>query len=125
MISPVSTTTPISDIDPYSDTALIDPWSTSAELQDAGPAVWLSKYKMFALTRYDSALKALQDSASFPSSFGVMMNDLPAGAPTYATTDANQTVERFRGFGVHFLSPDEVTVELPLYPKPLSPSPSK
>lgn len=75
MTSAVSATTPISDLDPYSDTALIDPWSTYAELQDAGPAVWLSKYKMFALTRYDSALKALQDSASFPSSFGVMMND--------------------------------------------------
>ena len=44
--------------------------------------------------------------------------DLPAGAPTYATTDANQTVERFRGLGVRFLSPDEVTVELPLYPNP-------
>jgi cytochrome P450 len=45
------------------------------ELQDAGPAVWLSKYEMFALTRYDSALKALQNPASFPSSLGVMMND--------------------------------------------------
>jgi cytochrome P450 len=75
MTSAVSATTPISDIDPYSDTALIDPWSTYAELQNAGPAVWLSKYKMFALTRYDSAVKALQDSASFPSSLGVMMND--------------------------------------------------
>jgi len=51
--------------------------------------------------------------------------DLPAGAPTYATTDANKTVERFRGFGVRFLSPDEVTVELPFYPKPLSPNASK
>jgi len=75
MTSAVSATTPISDIDPYSDTALIDPWSTYAELQDAGPAVWLSKYKMFALTRYDSVWRALQDPATFPSSFGVMMND--------------------------------------------------
>ena len=75
MTSAVSATTPISNLDPYSDTALIDPWSTYAELQDAGPAVWLSKYKMLALTRYDSAVKALLDRASFPSSFGVMMND--------------------------------------------------
>jgi hypothetical protein len=36
--------TPISHLDPYSDQALIDPWPTYAELQDAGPAVWLSKY---------------------------------------------------------------------------------
>ena len=51
--------------------------------------------------------------------------DLPAGAPTYATTDAHQTVERFRGLGVRFLSPDEVARELPLYPKPLAPNSSK
>ena len=67
--------TPISNLDPYSDQALIDPWPTYIALQDAGPAVWLSKYKMFALTRYDSALKALQNPSSFPSSLGVMMND--------------------------------------------------
>ena len=41
-----------------------------AAVQHAGPAVWLSKYKMFALTRYDSVWKALQDPASFPSLFG-------------------------------------------------------
>jgi hypothetical protein len=67
--------TPISHLDPYSDRALIHPWPIYAELQDAGPAVWLSMYKLFALARYDSALKALQDPSSFPSSMGVMMND--------------------------------------------------
>jgi cytochrome P450 len=66
--------TPISHLDPYSDQVLIDPWPIYSELQ-AGPAVWLSKYEMFALTRYDSALKALQNPSSFLSSLGVMMND--------------------------------------------------
>jgi len=75
MTSVISVKTPISHLDPYSNAALIDPWPMYAELQDAGPAVWLSKYEMFALTRYDSALKALQDPSSFPSSLGVMMND--------------------------------------------------
>jgi hypothetical protein len=42
---------PISDIDPYSDEALIDPWEIYAELQGLGSAVWLTKYQMFALTR--------------------------------------------------------------------------
>ena len=74
MTSVMSVETPISHLDPYSDRALIDPWPTYGELQDAGPAVWLSKYQMFALTRYDSALKALHDPSSFPSSLGVMMN---------------------------------------------------
>jgi cytochrome P450 len=75
MTSAMSVKAPISHLDPYSDRALINPWPLYAELQDAGPAVWLSKYKMFALTRYDSVLKALQDPSSFPSSLGVMMND--------------------------------------------------
>lgn len=75
MASVTSIKTPISHLDPYSDDTLIDPWPTYAELQDAGPAVWLSKYEMFALTRYDSVWKALNDPSSFPSSLGVMMND--------------------------------------------------
>jgi cytochrome P450 len=40
-----------------------------------GPIVWLEKYGMFALTRYDVVVKALRDWEAFPSSFGVMMND--------------------------------------------------
>ena len=75
MTSVMSVETPISHLDPYSDRALIDPWPTYGELQDAGPAVWLSKYQMFALTRYDNVSKALHDPSSFPSSLGVMMND--------------------------------------------------
>ena len=65
----------VSHLDPYADGALLEPWPLYAELQDQGPAVWLSKYKMFALTRYESVVKALQDPVSFPSSHGVMMND--------------------------------------------------
>ena len=40
-----------------------------------GPAAWLDQYKMFALTRYESVRTVLQDGESFPSSYGVMMND--------------------------------------------------
>jgi hypothetical protein len=39
-------------------------------LGEMGPAVWLDQYKMFALTRYQSVR-----TESFPSSYGVMMND--------------------------------------------------
>jgi cytochrome P450 len=66
---------PWSDHDPYTDEALLDPWPGYKQLRDAGPAVWLPKYKMFALTRYDSVRRALQDWESFPSRNGVMMND--------------------------------------------------
>ena len=44
-------------------------------MRDAGPAVWLPKYEMFALTRYDSVRRALEDWESFPFHNGVVMND--------------------------------------------------
>lgn len=64
-----------SDYDPYTDGALRDPWLGYKGLRDAGPAVWLTRYQMFALTRYDSVRRALHDRECFPSRNGVMMND--------------------------------------------------
>jgi cytochrome P450 len=66
---------PWSDHDPYTDEALLEPWPGYRQMRDAGPAVWLPKYEMFALTRYDSVRRALTDWESFPSRNGVMMND--------------------------------------------------
>jgi len=66
---------PISDLDPYSDEALIEPWAMYRELQGLGSAVWLRRHQMFALTRYDSVIRALKDASAFSSASGVMMND--------------------------------------------------
>jgi cytochrome P450 len=66
---------PTSTLDPYTDQALLNPWPLYGELRELGPVVWLEKYGMFALTRYDVVVKALRDWEAFPSSFGVMMND--------------------------------------------------
>lgn len=66
---------PISDCDPYSDEALASPWEMYRELRALGSAVWLRKYAMFALTRYDSVERALKDATTFSSASGVMMND--------------------------------------------------
>ena len=66
---------PISTVDPYADQALLNPWPLYRELREMGPVVWLEKYGMFALTRYDVVVKVLRDWEAFPSSFGVMMND--------------------------------------------------
>src|SRR3982074_1317177 len=52
-----------------------EPWPLYRELREMGPVVWLEKYGMFALTRYDVVVKALRDWKAFTSSFGVMMND--------------------------------------------------
>jgi cytochrome P450 len=70
-----SGTVPVSDLDPYSDAALLDPWPVYRPLRDAGPAVWLPQYKMFALTRHASVRAALRDSSTFASAYGVMMNE--------------------------------------------------
>jgi cytochrome P450 len=64
-----------STLDPYADQALLNPWPLYRELREMGPVVWLQKYGMFALTRYDVVGTALRDWEAFPSSFGVMMND--------------------------------------------------
>jgi cytochrome P450 len=64
-----------STLDPYADQALLNPWPLYRELREMAPVVWLEKYGMFALTRYDVVVKALRDWEAFPSSFGVMMND--------------------------------------------------
>jgi cytochrome P450 len=66
---------PSSTLDPYTDETLLNPWPVYRELREMGPAVWLEKYRMFALTGYDAVVKALRDWQTFPSSFGVMMND--------------------------------------------------
>ena len=66
---------PTSTLDPDTDQALLNPWPLYRELREMGPVVWLEKYGMFALTRYDVVVKALRDWEAFPSSFGVMMND--------------------------------------------------
>ena len=62
-------------VDPYSDEVLIDPWEMYRELQNLGSAVWLKRDQMFALTRYDSVVRALKDTSAFSSASGVMMND--------------------------------------------------
>src|SRR5713226_5224202 len=66
---------PESDYDPYADAALLDPWPGYRELRDAGPAVWLRKYGMFALTRHSAVRRALEDWQAFSSAYGVMMNN--------------------------------------------------
>src|SRR3982074_3005662 len=66
---------PTSTLDPYSDQALLNPWPLYRELREMAPVVWLEKYGMFALTRYDAVARTLRDWEAFPSSFGVMMND--------------------------------------------------
>lgn len=66
---------PVLDFDAYADSALLDPWAGYQQMRDAGPVVYLSKYNMYAATRYDTVAHILRNPDVFPSSDGVMMND--------------------------------------------------
>ncbi|MFS3128584.1 cytochrome P450 [Nocardioides sp. Bht2] len=66
---------PRSDYDAYSDAALTDPWPGYRMMRDAGPVVFLTKYNMYAATRYATVAHILRTPEVFPSGEGVMMND--------------------------------------------------
>jgi mannose-6-phosphate isomerase-like protein (cupin superfamily) len=51
--------------------------------------------------------------------------ELPTNALTYSKVDLKQTAQRFREYGVRFLTSDEVADQLPLYPKSLFSNRSK
>lgn len=70
-----------SDIDPYADAFLAEPWSDVATLRDAAPAVWLDRYDVFAIARHDDVLAVLRDHETFSSSHGVGLADLTIGEP--------------------------------------------
>ena len=42
--------------------------------------------------------------------------ELPTAAVTYSTGDLTQAAQRLSDYGVHFLTPVEVSEQLPLYP---------
>lgn len=66
---------PESDLDLWSDQAILDPYPLYRELRDTAPAVRLARYGLVALARYADARDALQRWHPFSSASGVMMNE--------------------------------------------------
>ncbi|MDV7354700.1 cytochrome P450 [Rhodococcus oxybenzonivorans] len=64
-------TLPVSDADPFALGVLEDPLPFQAPLRDAGPVVYLSRYDVFAMGRYEQVHTALTDWQSFQSAAGV------------------------------------------------------
>lgn len=64
-------TLPVSDVDPFALGVLEDPLPFQAHLRDAGPVVYLSRYDVFAMGRYEQVHTALTDWQSFQSAAGV------------------------------------------------------
>lgn len=62
MTTPIYTpNTPVTDVDPFSHDVLEDPLPFQAYLRAAGPIVYLEKYDVYAMGRYQEVHAALTD----------------------------------------------------------------
>ncbi|WP_338783617.1 cytochrome P450 [Streptomyces sp. DG1A-41] len=67
----LSTQIPESDIDPYTDESILNPYDAYRALRDLGPVVRLDQYGVWAAARYQEVYEALHDHESFISGEGV------------------------------------------------------
>lgn len=71
MVDMLSRTFPSNDTDPFGAAVLEDPAEFHAALRDAGPVVYLTRYDVYAMARYEQVHAALVDWQDFQSSAGV------------------------------------------------------
>ncbi|TCK07156.1 cytochrome P450/oxidoreductase [Marinobacterium mangrovicola] len=72
---------PVLDVDPYSDEFLLNPYPFHEQLREAGPLVWLPKYQVWAMARFEHVKAALGDWETFCSSRGVGLTDFKKEKP--------------------------------------------
>jgi hypothetical protein len=70
-----------SDLDPFSDEFLTDPYPGHAALREAGPVVWLTRYRLWAMARHAEVERALKDPVDYCSSAGVGLSDFRRETP--------------------------------------------
>ena len=80
-ISTYTGTTPASNADPFSYDILEDPLPFQAELRAAGPVVYLKKYDVYAMGRYEEVHAALTDWQTFQSAAGVGLSNFRKEKP--------------------------------------------
>jgi 4-methoxybenzoate monooxygenase (O-demethylating) len=72
---------PASDLDPFSETFLLDPYPAQRELREAAPVVRLERYGVWAMARYEHVRAALGDWATYRSGAGVGLADFTKEKP--------------------------------------------
>ncbi|WP_424140586.1 cytochrome P450 [Roseomonas chloroacetimidivorans] len=72
---------PVIGTDPYLDEILSDPYPFYERLRDAGPVVWLEKYGVYAVGRYDVVKRVLTDQDRYCSSAGVGLTNFHTEDP--------------------------------------------
>lgn len=68
-----------SDIDPFASDYILNPYPFHREMREAGPIVWLEKWKVFAVARYEQVQTVLNDWRTFCSGAGVGIQDVRHG----------------------------------------------
>jgi cytochrome P450 len=65
---------PVSYLDLWSDEVLENPYPSCKILRDMGPAVWLGRHQVWAITRHKNVREGLLAADAFSSASGVSMN---------------------------------------------------
>jgi cytochrome P450 len=69
------------DFDPFSIAFFADPFPTHEKLREAGPVVYLDKWGVYGVARYEQVHAVLNDPATFCSSRGVGLSDFAKEKP--------------------------------------------
>jgi len=69
------------DLDPFSSGFLRNPYPFHEQLREAGPVIWLSRYGIWGMARYDEVSAALHDWQTFCSRYGVGLTDFKKEKP--------------------------------------------
>jgi len=82
---------PVSEVDPFCREVLEDPQAMHEALREAGPVVFLARYGVYGIARYDTVRAALVDWQHFQSGGGVGLakvhGDKPLGPPALLEAD--------------------------------------
>ena len=71
----------VSEVDPFCGEFFENPFPVHEELREAGPAVWLSRYDIWAVARYQQVHAILNDWQTFCSSRGAGLTDFAKEKP--------------------------------------------
>lgn len=72
---------PVSTVDPFSHAFLTDPYPHHQAMREAGPAVWLAQYGIWAMARHQEVRDALTDWQTYCSGAGVGLSDFRKEPP--------------------------------------------
>src|ERR1700754_1424049 len=105
---------PATGIDPFSHALLEDPYPHHEAMREAGPAVWLEHYGIWAMARHQEVRDALTDWQTYCSGAGVGLSDFrkePPWRPPSIILEADPPLHtRTRAVLTRILSPAAINI---------------